>query len=370
MKLPSVKDLKVKGKRVLLRVNYDVPLRKIPNSPPVQRTGKFQIPNFAVEDGTRIEESLATIKWLLENGAKIIIVSHLGRPGGKRVPELSLGPVAKWLIKNLKFKTEKLQLKIKNFSVFRITDDFFLLENIRFWPEEEENNLDFARKLASLADFYVNEAFACSHRKHASIVGVLKFFPPQNLSFGLDFLKEIEILSKIREKPKRPLVLLLGGVKEDKIDYAKKLAKWADWILVGGKLVEYDGIPQLAKHPKVLAELIKNGQDITPGTIEKFKKIIFEAKTVVWAGPMGNFYDKRYETGTKEIAQAVAESGAFTVVGGGDTEAALSKFGLTRKIGFISSGGGAMLEFLSSGTLAGIEAFFSCFSSEQSRNRS
>jgi phosphoglycerate kinase len=349
MKLPSVKDLPVKGKRVFLRTNYDVPLRKIPNS-------KFQIPNFVVEDETRIEESLKTIKWLLENGAKIVAVSHLGRPEGKKVPELSLEPVAEFLNSKFKIQNSKLQFKVKNFSGFKITDNFVLLENIRFWSEEEENNLDFARKLASLADFYVNEAFACSHRKHASIVGVPKFFPPQNRAFGFDFLKEIEILRKIREKPDRPVVLLLGGTKKDKIDYAKKLVSWADWILVGGKLVEYDEIPQIADHPKILADLLKSGQDITMEAVEKFKEIIFKAKTIVWAGPMGNFYDKRYEKGTKEIAQAVVESGAFSVVGGGDTEVALTHFGLEKKINFISSGGGAMLEFLAEGTLPGIEA--------------
>jgi len=356
MRLPSVKDLCVKGKRVLLRTNYDVPLRKIPNSNP---PAGGQIPNFAVEDETRIEESLATIKWLLKNEAKIIIVSHLGRPGGKRVPELSLEPVAR-LISNFQFPISN-KFPISNFqtgefSGWRLNDQIVLLENLRFWPEEEENNLNFAKELASLADFYVNEAFACSHRKHASIVGVPKFFPSRNRAFGFDFLKEIEVLSKIREKPVRPVVLLLGGTKEDKIDYAKKLVNWADWILVGGKLVEYDGIPQLAKHPKILADLIKSGQDITMETVEKFKEIIFKAKTIVWAGPMGNFYDQRYETGTKEIARAVVESGAFSVVGGGDTEVALTRFGLDKKISFISSGGGAMLEFLAEGTLPGIEA--------------
>jgi len=345
MKLPSVKDLCVKGKRVLLRTNYDVPLKKVRG--------------WVVEDETRIEESLATIKWLLENGAKIIIVSHLGRPGGKRVPELSLEPVAR-LISNFQFLISN-KFPISNFqtgefSGWKLNDQIVLLENLRFWPEEEENNLDFARKLASLADFYVNEAFACSHRRHASIVGVPRFFPPQNRAFGFDFLKEIEVLSKIREKPARPVVLLLGGTKEDKIDYAKKLVNWADWVLVGGKLVEYDGIPQLAKHPKILADLIKSGQDITMEAVEKFKEIIFKAKTIVWAGPMGNFYDQRYETGTKEIARAVVESGAFSVVGGGDTEVALTRFGLDKKISFISSGGGAMLEFLAEGTLPGIEA--------------
>jgi len=352
MRLPSVKDLCVKGKRVLLRTNYDVPLKKV-------KIKKEKGKSLVVEDETRIEESLATIKWLLKNEAKIIIVSHLGRPGGKRVPELSLEPVAR-LISNFQFPISN-KFPISNFqtgefSGWRLNDQIVLLENLRFWPEEEENNLNFAKELASLADFYVNEAFACSHRKHASIVGVPKFFPSRNRAFGFDFLKEIEVLSKIREKPVRPVVLLLGGTKEDKIDYAKKLVNWADWILVGGKLVEYDGIPQLAKHPKILADLIKSGQDITMETVEKFKEIIFKAKTIVWAGPMGNFYDQRYETGTKEIARAVVESGAFSVVGGGDTEVALTRFGLDKKISFISSGGGAMLEFLAEGTLPGIEA--------------
>jgi len=348
MKLPTVKDLPVKGKRVLLRTNYDVPLKKTSSSKP-------QASSLLVEDETRIGESLETIKYLLENGAKIIAISHLGRPEGKKMPGLSLEPVAEFLSSKFKVQNSKLQFKVKNFSGFKITDNFILLENIRFWPGEEENNLDFTKKLASLADFYINEAFACSHRKHASIVGVPKFFPTQNRAFGFDFLKEIEVLSKIREKPTRPVVLLLGGTKEDKIAYAKKLIHWADWILVGGKLVEYDSIPQIAKHPKILADLIKSGQDITMEAVKKFKEVIFKAKTIVWAGPMGNFYDKRYERGTKEIAQAVVESGAFSVVGGGDTEVALTRFGLDKKISFISSGGGAMLEFLAEGTLPGIE---------------
>jgi len=281
----------------------------------------------------------------------------LGRPGGKNIPELSLRPAAEKLkeILNIKYKISNIHIKNKKFLGFKLSENLILLENIRFWSEEEENNLDFAKELASLADFYVNEAFACSHRKHASIVGVTKFFPPQNRAFGFDFLKEIEVLSRIREKPERPVVLLLGGTKEDKITYAQKLVTWADWILVGGKLVEYDSIPQIAKHPKILADLIKSGQDITMEAVEKFKEIIFKAKTIVWAGPMGNFYDKRYERGTKEIAQAVVESGAFSVVGGGDTEVALTRFGFDKKISFISSGGGAMLEFLAEGTLPGIE---------------
>ena len=355
MRLPSVKDLPVKEKRVLLRTNYDVPLKKTSSPKP-------QASSFLVEDETRIQESIKTVSWLLENGAKIIIVSHLGRPGGRRVPELSLEPVAK-KISNFKFlisnQFQMTNVKLGKMDGWRLAENLLLLENLRFHPGEEENNLNFAKELASLADFYVNEAFACSHRNHASIVGVPKFFPSPpagGRAFGFDFLKEIEVLSEIRENPRRPVVLLLGGTKEDKIDYAKKLVNWADWILVGGRLVEYDGIPQLVKRPKILADLIKSGQDITMEAVEKFKEIILRAKTIVWAGPMGNFYDKRYEAGTREIARAVVESGAFSVVGGGDTEVALTRFGLDKKISFISSGGGAMLEFLAEGTLPGIEA--------------
>lgn len=345
MLLPGVESLKVIDKKVLVRVNYDVPLVD----------GK-------IEDTTRIEESLPTVKHLLEKKAsQIILISHLGRPNGKRVPELSLKPVAKFLSSKFKVGGSRLQFEIENFSGFRIGEKIILLENIRFYPGEEANDLDFAKELAGLADFYINEAFACSHRKHASIVGVPKFFPPQNRAFGFDFLKEVEVLGKIRENPKRPLVLLLGGVKKDKIEYAKRLVGWADWVLVGGKLVEYDGIPNLVNHPKIIGNLIKNGEDITMETAEEFGKILTKAKTVVWAGPMGNFYKKGCEKGTKIVAEAVVKSGAFVVVGGGDTEAALSKFGLTDKVDFFSSGGGAMLEFLAEGTLPGIKAVLNIF---------
>lgn len=338
MFLPSVKNLKVKGKKVLVRVNYDVPLK-----------------NGQVEDTTRIEESLPTIEFLLkQNPQEIILISHLGRPEGKVVSELSLKPVAHWLIENLKFKTENFHFKLKNFPGFRISKNIILLENLRFFPEEESNDQDFAKKIAELADFYINEAFACSHRKHASIVGVPKFFPQENRAFGFDFLKEIEVLKKIRENPQRPVVLILGGVKKDKLESAQKLISWADWVLVGGKMVEYEEASNLLDHHKVVGSLNKSGQDITMETAKKFSEIIKKAKTVVWAGPMGNFYDKRYEKGTRMVAEAIVKSGAFLVVGGGDTETALTKFGWEKKIDFVSSGGGAMLKFLAEGTLPGI----------------
>lgn len=340
MNLPSISDLKIKGKKVLLRTNYDVPLEK----------GK-------VIDPTRIEESLSTVNYLLnQDPEEIIILSHLGRPEGKIVPKLGLKPVACWLADILKLKVNKPRFRLKNFSGFKLGEKIVLLENLRFFPEEEKNDFKFAKELASLADFYVNEAFACSHRAHASIVGVPSFFSFSQKAFGFDFLKEVEVLSKVRQKPERPLVLLLGGEKKDKIEYAKKLVKWADWILVGGRLIEYDEIPNILAHPKIVGSLIKDGQDITIETAKKFAEIIRQAKTVVWAGPMGNFYQEGHERGTKIIAETIVESGVFSVVGGGDTEVALSRFGLTGKINFISSGGGAMLEFLAEGTLPGIKA--------------
>jgi len=339
MHLPSVKNLKVAGKRVLLRTNYDVPL---------SLTGW-------VVDETRIHESLPTIGYLLSQKAKIIIISHLGSPGGKVVLNLSLKPAVDVLSELVLDVTGKIKIPLidKMGLKERFAKKIVVLENLRFDAREEANDKNFAKKLASLADFYVNDAFACSHRRHASIVGIPKFLPA---AFGFDFLEEVKVLTKLRGKPQKPVVLLLGGVKEDKIEYAKKLIDWADWILVGGKLVEHDGIPALLNHHKIVGSLIKNGQDITMKTAEEFTKIMAKAKTIVWSGPMGNFYDSNYEQGTKKIAEAVVKSGAFSVAGGGDTEAAITKFGLNKKIDFISSGGGAMLAFLAEGTLPGIRA--------------
>jgi phosphoglycerate kinase len=310
-----------------------------------------------VADATRIEESLPTIKYLLEQKAKIIIISHLGRPGGKVVPELSLKPVVRSLVSLLRFKKKIPLIQSQTLDKTVISHQFVngvvALENLRFEPGEERNDKGFAQKLAFLADFFVNEAFACSHRKHASIVGIPKFLPS---AFGFDFLKEVEVLDKVRKNPKRPVVVILGGVKKDKLAVANLLIKWADWVLIGGKLVEYPQTPSFLDHHKVMGTLIKQRQDITMETVKKFREIISKAKTIVWAGPLGNFYDERYAKGTRLIAEAVVGSGAYTVVGGGDTEVALTKFGLVDKINFISSGGGAMLEFLGKGTLPGIEA--------------
>ena len=210
-----------------------------------------------------------------------------------------------------------------------------------------------------MGDFYVNDAFACSHRKHASVVGIPKFLPASRRAFGFDFLEEVKALTKIKDNPRRPVVVILGGVKEDKLKVMDELTRWADYILIGGKLptlMENGEWRMENKGRIVVASLNPEGKDITLETIEKFTEIIKNAGTIVWAGPMGIFEDKRFEKGTKEIAEAIVKSGAFSVVGGGDTEAALTKFALDKKVSFISSGGGAMLEFLAKGTLPGIEA--------------
>lgn len=334
--LPSVKDLSVSQKTVLLRTNYDVSLKE----------GK-------IVDTSRIDESLPTLNYLLEQQAKVIILSHLGRPEGEINPHLSLKPVAQYLSQLLQ---KEIPLFAKTEEVDK-TQPIIMLENLRFWPGEENNDLNFTQSLASLGDFFVNDAFACSHRQHASLVGLPKLLPS---SFGFDFLKEVEFLSQIKENPRRPVTLILGGAKEDKLEVIEKLLNWADKILIGGKL------PQLVSksYPEkvIVAQLNAGGKDITLESINQFKEIIKGSGTILWAGPMGVFEEPESEEGTKQIVQAISEIQAFKIVGGGDTEAALTKFNslessnLEENIDFISSGGGAMFEFLAKGTLPGIEA--------------
>lgn len=341
MRLPSVKDLDLTNKTVLLRADYDVPL---------DQDGR-------VADATRIEDSLPTIKHLTSQKAKIIIITHLDRPGGKVVKSLSLKSVAEKLSLLLDREVglsaevlgKKTERAIKELKQGRI----LLLENLRFDPREERNDRGFAQKLASLADVYINDAFAASHRRHASVVGIPRYLPS---AAGLDLLKEVDTLSNILQKPRRPVVVILGGVKRSKVEAVRKMVGWADYILVGGKLVLYNGIPQLIDHEKVSGHLKRKGEDITMKSVKEFEKIIAKAGTIIWSGPMGAYEKEEFSRGTKKIAQAVVDSGAYTVVGGGDTEAALTKFGLVDKIDYISSGGGAMLFFLAEKTLPGIEA--------------
>lgn len=350
MVLPDVKDFQLTKKAVLLRTDCDVPL--------IRREGeKARGQEIVVADSTRIENSLSTIRYLLSQKAKIIIISHLGRPEGKIVKELSLKPVAEKLSSLLKkevnLSAEVLGKKTEQAIKELKFGETLLLENLRFDSREEKNDKGFAQRLASLAGFYINDAFAVSHREHASVVGIPHFLPS---AFGFDFLKEIEVLSQVRENPKKPVVVILGGIKESKLEAAKKMIGWVDYILVGGKLVLYPGVSQLVDHERISGHLKRDGEDITIESVKEFEKIITKAGTVIWSGPMGAYEKEEHSQGTRKIAEAVVKSGAYTVVGGGDTEAALTKFGLVDKIDYISSGGGAMLAFLAEGTLPGIEA--------------
>jgi phosphoglycerate kinase len=317
--LPKLSDFNYKDKRVLVRVDFDVPLED----------GK-------VDDGTRIQECLPTIEYLLNQGAKIILLGHLGRPQGED-ESLSLAPVAEHLRKLLNRKG-----KIESVHTHEDLDDnLYLLENLRFDPREEANDPGFAQELAEMGDFYVNEAFATSHRAHTSIVGIPKLLPH---AAGLHFQKEVEGLSRALENPINPLVFVIGGAKpETKLPLVEEFRKRANRVLVGGKLAAPNA-------------LTPDNLDINVPTIESFKEVIASAGTIVLNGTMGKYEDPKAERGTKEIFEAVANSKAFKITGGGDTIAALTKFNLIAKMDYVSTAGGAMLEFLAKGTLPGIEA--------------
>jgi phosphoglycerate kinase len=231
--------------------------------------------------------------------------------------------------------------------------DILLLENLRFDKAEEENSEVFARNLADLAEVYVNEAFAVSHREHASIVALPKLLPH---AAGFRFVKEVENLSRILVDPRKPVVLVVGGIKEDKVDYIKNFTTIADKILVGGRLPLFfeAGNPDVEKI--ILGQLIPDKEDITINTIQKFKEEISKAGTIVVAGVPGKYEDEGHRQGTKEVFEAIANSSAFKLAGGGDAEAAISFLGLNERFDWISVGGGASLEFLAKGTLPGIQA--------------
>ncbi len=343
MKLNILQGKNIKGKTVLLRADFNVPME-----------------NGQIMDDTRIKDALPTIKYLLKNNNKVIIASHLGRPDGKEVKSLKLKPIAAQLSKLLKFKVKTstklfhnlLKCKINEFPCYKIGENLILLENIRFYPGEEKNDRKFAKKLASLADVFVNDAFSVCHRAHASVVGVTKYLPSYA---GLDLTKEISALHKILQNPKRPLVCIIGGAKvETKEPLIKSFLKIADYILIGSKL----GTKGIHYHSKkiIMPVNLKNNKDINSQTIEKYLNVIKKAKTIFWNGPMGQFEDKRYALGTKKIAQAVAESKAFSLVGGGDTIFALKEFGLINKMSYVSEAGGATLEYLAGKKLPGLKA--------------
>jgi phosphoglycerate kinase len=322
MNLPKLENLKVQDKSVLVRVDLDYKDRR-------------QITK-------RQEVLLPTLDYLSARAKRIILLAHRGRPGGKYDQALSLKSAGQKLRKFL--IDEWGSKRVKNL-------DMQVMENLRFNKGEEENDEDFTKHLAEKGDVYVNEAFATSHRKHASIIGLPKVLPH---AVGFHFAKEVEILKNIAKNPQRPLITIISGVKEDKLSYLKDLLRLADKVLIAGRLPEYLGKQSNGK--LVVAELVNGKKDITKDSIKKFNQEIKLAKTIIVSGPIGKFEGEKYREGTKAVFTKVSESKAFKVAGGGDTERAISLLGLTDGFDWISVGGGAMLEFLAKGTLPGIEA--------------
>ncbi len=382
----TLNDLDVKGKRVLVRVDFNVPLDKTTND---------------VSDDKRIKESLPTIQFLVESNAKIILCSHLGRPDGRIIGSLKMDKVAERLAILLNRKIRKLNdcvgSEVKNEIMQMNEGDIILLENLRFHPEEEANNRDFSKQLADLAELYINDAFGTCHRAHASTYGVTKY-----LKSAAGFLveKELRIMSKAMEMPVKPFIAILGGAKiSDKIKVIENLLTKVDKMLIGGAMMftflkaqgkkvgfskseddSLDMAKELLQNNKIILPVdvvvaerldadadskvvyVDNipegwmGLDIGPKSVEKYKQILKDSKTVIWSGPMGVFEFEKFANGTKEIAKFLASLNATTVVGGGDSAAAVEKFGYASKLTHVSTGGGASLEFMEGKKLPGIEA--------------
>jgi phosphoglycerate kinase len=392
----SITDLDLNGKRVFMRVDFNVPLDE-------QR---------GVSDDTRIRAALPTIKYALEHGAKLILASHLGRPKGKRDEKYSLAPAARRLSKllgrNVPLAVDCVGAEVQKVVDSLASGDCLMLENVRFHAEEEKNSLEFSKQLAELADVYVNDAFGTAHRAHASTEGITHFI--RECAAGLLMQKELQYLGDALQNPERPFVVILGGAKvSDKIAVIENLLKSANAILIGGAMAytflkskgietgkslveddrvelagsllasaesrgvefllpldnvvvnkaEWDANPSAAS-PRVcpVTEIgpLEAGLDIGPMAIEQFGLRLSSARTIVWNGPMGMFEHPPFDSGTRAIAQAVAQSGATSIVGGGDSVAAVTEAGVADRITHVSTGGGASLEFLAGDVLPGVAA--------------
>ena len=357
-KLSNLKKEDLYNKKIFLRADLDVPIQQ-------SATSNQQ----SVLDDTRLSAWLPTLEVLLKNQADVFIAGHLGRPKGID-EKLSLKPVALWIKRALELHTELEVIDLNGFKAFKITGNLYLLENLRFYKEEEENpstssGQAFAQKLASLADVYINDAFASSHRAHASIVGITKYLPSYA---GLRLIKEVEELSKVLENPKRPLCVIIGGAKiETKLPLVEKMHHFADYVLIGGEIAENDKVLLKVAHEKtnpsaggqksalLVADLTDNSKDITTKSAENFSQIIRNCETVVWNGPMGLVEEKENQSGTNILAEGLSKISAEKIVGGGDTVAYLKKNNLLDNFSFVSTGGGAMLEFLAGIKLPGLE---------------
>jgi phosphoglycerate kinase len=410
----SVQDLDVRDRRVLMRVDYNVPME--------EKDGQM-----VINDSTRIKETLPTLRLLVKNGAKIILMAHLGRPDGKKEATMSLRPVAEKLADMLgtkvAFLDETVGERVEQYSKSMKAGDIVLLENVRFHAEEEANDAAFSEKLAALADIYVNDAFGAAHRAHASTAGVAQAMAKRGAprAAGLLMERELRFLGDELDKPVRPFIVILGGAKvSDKIKVIDRLLEKADTILIGGamaytfklaegkkigkSLVEADKVDVArsavekakAKNVKfllptdnIIADPIATGKlnkkgrpvfdlqnhrvnaepnipdnsegvDIGPATAATYRDEILKAKTILWNGPMGIFEDPRFAEGTNAVAKAVVEAtqknGAKSIIGGGDSVKAINKAKLGDQVTFMSTGGGASLEFLEGIDLPGVAA--------------
>lgn len=385
----TIKDIEVKGKRVLVRCDFNVPLKE----------GR-------ITDDIRIVSALPTINYLREHGARVILMSHLGRPEGEPKKEFTLAPVAERLTDLLGEKVifaasdHVVDEKVKAAANALKDGEVMLLENVRFRKEETKNGADFAKELASLGDIFVNDAFGTAHRAHASTAGIADYLPCVS---GFLIEKEVKFLGDALENPARPFVAIMGGAKVgDKIPVIKNLLKKVDSLIIGGGMAytffkaqgyeigtsildadnielakdllaeaEKTGVKILLPVDAVCAKEFKNdtefavyakenmpkdrmGMDIGPESVKLFAEAVKNAKTVVWNGPMGVFEMPNFENGTKKVAEALAQSNAVTIIGGGDSAAACEQFGLKDKMTHISTGGGASLEFLEGKVLPGV----------------
>lgn len=344
--MKSIKDFDVTGKKVLVRCDFNVPSDDDGN----------------VVDDFKIKESLPTIRHLVEQGAKVILISHFDPEStGFVEPKYTFQGVANRLSKLLNMPVMKtddcLGSKVQEKIAGMKNGELLLLENVRFHMGETDNIDEFAKKLAELGDLYVNEAFSVCHRAHASVVGVPKYLPH---AAGLLLQKEVENLNKILENPVRPMVAVVGGAKvKTKAAFIENISNIADTVIISG-LIQKEIIEKgisFAHSDKIIAP---SGDlaapDIDDASIELFRQKIMQSKTVVWNGPFGKFEDKQYKKGTLAIAKAIIDSGAFSVVGGGETLEFLRKEGLIEKFSHLSTGGGAMLAYLAGEKLPGIEA--------------
>lgn len=355
--MKNIRDFDVKNKRVLVRCDFNVPLD----------------PDGGILNDFRIRETVLTLRYLISQGAKIILMSHLGDPEGEVVERLRMDKIQERLITILNSEPELnkpvavlktddcVGKEIEKLSKKINPGEILLLENLRFHKEEKENDENFAKELSKLGDIYINDAFGTCHRSHASIVGVPKHLKDSGM--GLLLGKEISALDKISNNPQKPLVVLIGGAKvETKVKFIDKISEIADFVLLGGLLKrEIENNKIEFKNPQKIIMQVEPVEgdcekDIGPETIKVFKEKIKTAKTIFFNGVMGQIEDPRFEYGTKEILRVIADSDAYSVVGGGEMAIMVDKMGISNKLNHVSTGGGAMLAYLSGEELPGLVA--------------